>query len=204
MSAYAEPTSKGTSASAHVIRDTRSALYWRLLPHSDDRRNDHLLARMIASMVCGDGAMPRNLGFSASEYRALLDHHFPGAVIPEPPPECAPCPQGERHQEWTELFVLLAGHKAGNDPAEQRMAHIVATGCMGGDHLWQDLGLWNRKDLSALMDTNFPTLAAKNHKDMKWKKFLYKQLCESEGIYVCRSPSCEVCPDYDNCFGPEE
>jgi nitrogen fixation protein NifQ len=54
-----------------------------------------------------------------------------------------------------------------------------------------------------MMD-NFEPLALRNDKDMKWKKFLYKQLCEAEGIYVCRAPSCEVCVDYDNCFGNEE
>jgi nitrogen fixation protein NifQ len=54
------------------------------------------------------------------------------------------------------------------------------------------------------MERNFPTLAAKNVHNMKWKKFLYKQLCATEGVYVCRSPSCEVCADYDACFGPED
>ncbi len=39
---------------------------------------------------------------------------------------------------------------------------------------------------------------------MKWKKFIYKQLCITEGIYTCRAPSCEVCADYADCFGPEE
>jgi len=54
------------------------------------------------------------------------------------------------------------------------------------------------------MTRNFPVLAAKNDRDMKWKKFLYKQLCQREGIYICRAPSCEVCADYAKCFGPEE
>jgi nitrogen fixation protein NifQ len=84
------------------------------------------------------------------------------------------------------------------------MVEILIAGCMGNDHLWQDLGLWQRADLSKLMLDNFEPLALRNNKDMKWKKFLYKQLCEAEGIYVCRSPSCEVCVDYDNCFGSEE
>ena len=84
------------------------------------------------------------------------------------------------------------------------MAHVVAAGCMASDHLWQDLGLWRRADLTALMRRNFPALAARNVKDMKWKRFLYKQLCEAEGIYVCRAPSCEVCSDYHACFGPED
>ena len=34
---------------------------------------------------------------------------------------------------------------------------------------------------------NFPQLARRNTQDMRWKKFLYKQLCEQDGGYVCRS-----------------
>ena len=81
---------------------------------------------------------------------------------------------------------------------------ILVAGCLGEDHLWQDLGLWSRQDLSGLIAYNFPQIKAANDKDMKWKKFLYKQLCEAEGIYVCRAPSCDVCVDYPRCFGPED
>jgi len=83
------------------------------------------------------------------------------------------------------------------------MARIVVAGCMASDHLWSDLGLWSCTDLTALMRRNFPALAARNVRDMRWKHFLYKQLCETEGIYTCRAPSCEVCDDYPGCFGPE-
>jgi nitrogen fixation protein NifQ len=38
---------------------------------------------------------------------------------------------------------------------------------------------------------------------MKWKKFLYRQFCAREEIYVCPAPSCGVCKDYAKCFGPE-
>ena len=84
------------------------------------------------------------------------------------------------------------------------MVEIVVAANMGMDHLWQDLGLWSRDDLGTLIKTNFPPLAEKNSQDMKWKKFLYKQLCDQKGVYVCRAPSCDVCDDYDLCFGPEE
>ncbi|MES9842985.1 MAG: nitrogen fixation protein NifQ, partial [Candidatus Thiodiazotropha endolucinida] len=87
--------------------------------------------------------------------------------------------------------------------SETWMTDIVIAGCLGSDHLWQDLGLWERSDLSRLMLENFRPLAIRNTQDMKWKKFLYKQLCETEGIYTCRAPSCEVCADYAACFGPE-
>jgi nitrogen fixation protein NifQ len=106
--------------------------------------------------------------------------------------------------EIDELVRLMLIDKAGDSPSEVWMGHVIAAGCMASDHLWRDLGLWSRKDLSALMRRNFPLLAARNVKDMKWKRFLYKQLCEAEGIYTCRAPSCEACSDYHVCFGPED
>ena len=45
---------------------------------------------------------------------------------------------------------------------------------------------------------------ARNDRDMKWKKFLYKQLCDRAEINACRAPSCSVCSDYARCFGPED
>ena len=66
------------------------------------------------------------------------------------------------------------------------------------------LGLQVRGLPSLLMVRNFPRLAARNDRDMKWKKFLYKLLCETEGIYTCCAPSCAVCVDYHVCFGPED
>jgi nitrogen fixation protein NifQ len=108
----------------------------------------------------------------------------------------------DRGDEIEELVGLLLVNKAGASPSEVWMAHVVATGCMGPDHLWHDLGLWSRGDLTALMRRNFPPLAGRNVKDMKWKRFLYKQLCEAEGMYSCRAPSCALCTDYRFCFGP--
>ena len=49
----------------------------------------------------------------------------------------------------------------------------------------------------------FPGLARKNVQDMKWKKFLYRQLCEREQLLICKSPTCAECSDYDLCFGAE-
>jgi nitrogen fixation protein NifQ len=66
------------------------------------------------------------------------------------------------------------------------------------------LGLANRGELSLLMNTAFPTLAALNVGDMKWKKFIYRHCCTREGIYVCPAPSCGGCSDYSKCFAKEE
>jgi nitrogen fixation protein NifQ len=163
--------------------------------------NDDLFARMLVSQTGHQSALPPGLGLGPADFRALMARHFPGFTLPA---QLAQAPNlGERSAEWDELHALLLEYRAGGDPSETWMALIVATACMGGDHLWQDLGLWARADLSRLMATNFPGLTTLNHRDMKWKKFLYKQLCERTGVYVCRSPSCEVCVDYAKCFGPE-
>jgi nitrogen fixation protein NifQ len=112
-----------------------------------------------------------------------------------------------RADEVIDLVALLLDHAdpaAGSRPQIEAMAERVALGCLGDNHLWQDMQLGSRAELSALMGRWFPALVAKNHADMKWKKFLYRQLCEREQILICKSPSCAVCVDRPVCFGPED
>ena len=180
----------------------RTGLYGLLMARASGLPNDDLFARMLFSQTVGMGALPPGLGLAADAFAKLMARHFPGLSLPAD--LAAPALELERHDERDELLTLLQQHCARADDSECWMAEIVTAACMGGDHLWQDLGLWSRVDLSRLMTQNFPALAAKNTRDMKWKKFLYKQLCDGEGIYVCRSPSCEVCADYAKCFGPED
>lgn len=165
-------------------------------------RNDHALACIIASWSFGGSALPVRLGLSSQAFNEMIAYHFPGADLAAP--DSARTVDVQRVSEIDDLRRLMLGGRANVSPSEDWMATIVASACMGDDHLWQDLGLWSRSDLSCLMHDNFPLLATRNDRDMKWKKFLYKQLCETEGIYVCRSPSCEVCADYANCFGSED
>jgi nitrogen fixation protein NifQ len=106
--------------------------------------------------------------------------------------------------EREDLEKLLREHAAVEAPERDWIIALLVAGCLGGDHLWHDLGLFARSHLSALIGATFPSLAARNVKDMKWKKFLYKQLCEAEGIHVCRSPTCAACVDYLTCYGPED
>jgi nitrogen fixation protein NifQ len=112
---------------------------------------------------------------------------------------------GARGDEVVDLVALLLDHAAaGADRELRELAERVAVGCLGDNHLWQDLQLPSRRELSALFDCWFPALAAKNRGDMKWKKFLYKQLCEREELFVCKAPSCAVCIDRPQCFGSED
>lgn len=182
----------------------REAYFAILMGHAPGHPNDELLARMLASAMLGDGGVLGTcLGLPPDTFSALMETHFPGydKIVPGESEEAAAT---GRKEEIADLVKLLSAHRANASESEVWMTTIVATACLGRDHLWQDLGLWRRADLTRLMQVNFPTLSEKNSRDMKWKNFLYKQLCESEGIYVCRAPTCDECADFDKCFGPEE
>lgn len=187
---------------ANVV-DSRQALYNRLISDSGMIPNAHYLATMLSSFVEGESALPAQLGLDEAELDNILSYFFPKAqsVLPDMAGRGLDL---ERQDEFDELLSLLLSHRANASAFEEQFAKIITSGCMGSDHLWQDLGLWSRKDLSEMLMHNFPALASKNTKNMKWKRFFYKQLCDAEGIYVCRSPSCEVCTDYKVCFSPED
>jgi len=181
----------------------REAVFEQLMSVSGARKNDFYLARILSSWITNSGVLPASLGIGEENFQKLLTRHFADHSVFA---KLAGKPQFDRERvpEWEDVVDLLLEFRAGADVSEQWIAEIVAAACMGFDHLWQDLGLWNRSELSQLLVLHFPELANRNTKDMKWKKFLYKQLCERDGTYVCRAPSCDVCADYKVCFGPED
>ncbi|MFY9326889.1 MAG: nitrogen fixation protein NifQ [Georgfuchsia sp.] len=113
-----------------------------------------------------------------------------------------------RHDEYEDLMALLldaakASESLGRDQNVVLLAQVVARACMGEDHLWHDLGLPTRLELSALLNEHFATLAHDNTGNMRWKKFFYLKLCERADIRACRAPTCGVCVMQAECFGDE-
>lgn len=101
--------------------------------------------------------------------------------------------------------MLMRGMSSEVDRAEaEQVAHAVAAGCLGERHLWRDMELADRPTLRALMETYFGPFAARNTKDMRWKKFIYRRLCRWEGFHTCRAPSCGECSEYAECFVGDE
>ena len=149
-------------------------------------------------------------GLDAKATRQLLARWFPGAdaALGLDWPTLAHAHRLEpRSDEIEEVASLLRDHSnlnADNQEASAAIAWVIACACLGNNHLWQDLGLPSRHELSLLMSHWFPTLAARNVQNMKWKKFFYKQLCEREDIMICKAPTCGVCTDHNICFGPED
>ena len=186
-----------------VHRDAALLEYQRIVSYASGGSNDETLACMLANWQEGGGTLPDYFGLTPQTFKAILDGNFPGLDI-DSLRQPGRTVDGMRTDEYEEVCTLLLTNRADLCESETWMAQIVARSCQGQDHLWQDMGLWSRNQLSALMLRNFPDLAARNVNNMKWKKFIYKQLCVAEGIYTCRAPSCEICVDYDHCFGPAE
>ena len=147
-------------------------------------------------------------GLSEKQFACLLDRYFPGAWLDlfaaaELTDENTPCPSF-RDEELQDLLTLLLEHRNKEREESTWLPYAIAAACMGNNHLWQDMGLASRVALSDLIKQNFQTLYEKNTGNMKWKKFFYKQLCDRAEVNLCQAPSCQVCVDYRNCFGPED
>lgn len=182
---------------------SRHDYYERLSAYSNGSVNARWLAQIIGSWQAGEGVLPKDLGLGEKNFIAMIGCYFPGYRLTVPA-STGKIPDFSRMLEKQDLENYLARYAAFPSPESDWIIGLIVASCLGSDHLWQDLGLFSRSELSALLNYNFPAMAAKNDKDMKWKKFIYKQLCEEEGLYVCRAPSCEVCQDYQVCFGSEE
>ncbi|MFH1816990.1 MAG: nitrogen fixation protein NifQ [Pseudomonadota bacterium] len=175
------------------------------------RRPDDLFTQAFAATVrnaVSQGRPPAlQFGLSETQFSCLVERYFPGAgrelfVLAEICDENTPCP-AFREDEIQDLAALLLEHRANDRDETHWLAYAIAMGCMGGNHLWQDMGLSGRQALSDLLRQNFTALHDQNTGNMKWKKFFYKQLCNRAEVNMCKAPSCQVCNDYRSCFGPE-
>jgi nitrogen fixation protein NifQ len=114
-------------------------------------------------------------------------------------------PVRRKEAEEEEMMVreLLGQNVSLGGPVGSWLSCIVARRALEPNHLWEDLGLAQRGDLSKLFLRHFFPLATKNTRNMRWKKFLYRSLCEAEGFSMCPSPTCDACPEFDICYGDE-
>jgi nitrogen fixation protein NifQ len=149
-------------------------------------------------------------GLGAGATRHLLARWFPGleSDLRLDWHSLAGSARAEPRADEIEELVALLCEGASTLPSDREeavwIAHALGQASLGGDHLWQDLHLPSRRQLSTLMARWFPAIATRNDRDMKWKKFLYRQLCDRAGLSICRAPSCGVCSDYAVCYGSEE
>ena len=141
------------------------------------------------------------VGLDESGLRKLADWGFPQAAdeLPLLAMGKAHAPEPEE-QAVRDILLMYASGADGLSPVFSAM---VARRCQKPNHLWQDLGLNDRTELSCLMERRFAGLARRNSGDMKWKKFLYRAICGAEGFKLCAAPVCTECADFEDCFGDE-
>ncbi|MES0001727.1 nitrogen fixation protein NifQ [Mesorhizobium sp. M0051] len=161
-----------------------------------------VLSRALEEIEAGEATVTEATGLSRAELRDVLSRCFPAIPINAFALKEVSEPEPDVEEEL--LHGLLLAHARPGDPTSARFARIIARRAMRNDHLWQELGLFNRTELGRLLASHFPTLAAGNTQNMKWKKYFYRKLCEAEGFSLCSAPSCRECNDVESCFGPEE
>jgi nitrogen fixation protein NifQ len=106
-------------------------------------------------------------------------------------------------EEEDQLGALFERFRDDESAETSWLVSIMTRRSMSPRHLWQDLGLRSREELSRLIGERFPALGRRNTQNMKWKKFFYRCLCELEGFTLCSAPTCRECSDFLGCFGEE-
>jgi nitrogen fixation protein NifQ len=145
-------------------------------------------------------------GLDAAALNRLLQRYFPGtpqARSTAPGVVAGAVCNAIRTQEFDDLLALLHEHRRDDSEETEWIARAVTSACGGENHLWEDMGLPDRETLSRLLRRYFPTLYHKNTGNLRWKKFFYRQLCDRAEARLCKAPSCGVCSDYAQCFGPD-
>ncbi|MFM0734680.1 nitrogen fixation protein NifQ [Paraburkholderia sediminicola] len=159
-----------------------------------------LFARLIAARdVRHELALS---GLSQQAWRALLERHFVLASVPVPSSSMPPVETSE-HAEFVETLhaLLLTYSSPAVAPNDARcLASIIAHACLRPDHLWRDLGLAGREEVTWMLTRYFPSLVVLNVGNLRWKKFLAQQRALSLGLQPGPAPGCPGCEDYGHCF----
>lgn len=169
---------------------------------SDEAFDRHVLASILAAAVMDGGPLTERVGLAEQDLNTLLDRLFPSTEV--------------RAFAWTPgsntiiddetgmVRDLLLANRSSEGEIGHWLAAMVARRAMEPNHLWEDLGLRERTELSRLLTRHFAPLATRNTRNMRWKRFFYRMLCEDDGFVMCSTPICTQCNDFDLCFGDED
>lgn len=169
---------------------------------SEDDFDAHVLASILAVAATEDSPLCQRTGLTPAELGKLMARWFPGAGV-----ALTDCGDPRAQPEDDELAMvrdLLLANRSTDGDEGRWLAHMVARRAIEPSHLWEDLGLRNRAELSRLLNRHFAPLATRNTRGMRWKRFFYRMLCEDDGFVMCTTPVCTDCCDFENCFGEED
>ena len=162
----------------------------------------HVLASILAVAAMEDGAVAERAGLAAADLVSLMAQWFPAACgIGQSRGHART--QSADDDEIAMVRDLLLAHRSSEGDAGRWLAAMIARRAMEPNHLWEDLGLRERSELTRLLARHFAPIAARNTRNMRWKRFFYRVLCEYDGFVMCTTPVCTQCRDFDLCFGDE-
>ncbi|WP_321934008.1 nitrogen fixation protein NifQ [Paraburkholderia sp. J8-2] len=158
-----------------------------------------LFARLVAAREVR-GELPL-LGLSRAQIEALGARHFVCTVTNDA--LHAHAVTEASHAAFATamhaFLVALAAPQANPDDV-RCLAAIIAHACLRPDHLWRDLGLRGRDDVTRMLDRFFPEVVARNVEGLRWKKLLARELARASGTTPGPAPGCPGCEDFGFCF----
>ncbi|QGZ63802.1 nitrogen fixation protein NifQ [Paraburkholderia acidisoli] len=171
-------------------------------PRSEDA---WLFARLVAAReVRGELAL---LGLTQAELEALAARHFAGAIPAmgvEVPQAMVLADTPHAHFAAAMRDFLLGFAAPPVDPGDARcLASIIANACLRPDHLWRDLGLRGRDDVTRMLTRFFPEIVTRNAEGLRWKKLLAREFALARGETPGPAPGCPGCEDFGFCFPHE-
>ncbi|MFP6561230.1 nitrogen fixation protein NifQ [Paraburkholderia sp. B3] len=174
--------------------------------HAPPVFDDRLFARLVAAReVRGELAL---LGLTAGQLAGLAKRHFAAdAVVPlaQPAGKTLANVVDETGAAYAasmrDFLIAHAAPEVGSEDA-RCLAAIVANACLRPDHLWRDLGLFGRGDVTAMLERYFPAMVARNVEGLRWKKLLARELALAAGATPGPAPGCPGCEDFGFCFPP--
>ena len=168
---------------------------------NDEDFDRHVLASILAAAAMDGEDIASRAGLAVADLSALLVEQFPhvGADV------ATWCAEIEANEDDEVAMVrdLLLSQRSTLGNVGRWLAAMVARRALEPNHLWEDLGLRDRAELSRLLLRHFAPLASRNTGNMRWKRFFYRALCEDDGLVMCTTPVCTQCNDFDLCFGDE-
>jgi nitrogen fixation protein NifQ len=175
-------------------------------PAAADIRGDedfdrHVLASILSAAAMDGGPIAEQAGLAEHEFTALLARRFPWVQMSAA--DRFSRSDATEDDEREMVRDLLLAQRSTEGDIGQWLAAMIARRAMEPNHLWEDLGLRERSELSRLLARHFAPLAERNTRNMRWKRFFYRMLCEDDGFVMCTTPVCTQCNDFDLCFGEE-
>lgn len=195
------------TASGGSVSDAASAYraLTGVLPEAANIEGDanfdrHVLASVLALASSEGGSLAAQTGLTEAELSDLFSHYFATLSLKSSGDGEAPLVDADEIEMVREL--LLANCSSEGD-CGRWLAGMIARRAMEPNHLWEDLGLRERSELTRLIARHFAPLALRNDKNMRWKRFIYRMMCEEDGLVMCSTPVCSNCADYELCYGAE-